>query len=323
MQNLMLTDFMLNIERICLSLFPNVQTSILGFIPSDELNYIMFFTIQLEVDDYNLSSDYVVVIRASFCRQSSSEKTPSQRLSSEFFESFQSLKLKSSDQRVSPAMSSLQGYYGLKPTEQKSRIDGFEMALYRKGASHYLEDMPISGTSQHSDLLTHHHRKSKSLVNGFLGEKGDVGDLQSAEAGDGDPKWSDKLIRRRQKSVADFSHSPEMLLKDDNSSGGSNGFSSSVVKGLLAQRPKTSSRTNLASDNEVGLIPIPIGLGDSFVAADGFAAFRKSSSTSSLPDQENGITSSIWSQAISTASRPIFDGLPKPLTGRRNKAALD
>lgn len=323
MQNLMLTDFMLNIERICLSLFPNVQTSILGFIPSDELNYIMFFTIQLEVDDYNLSSDYVVLIRASFCRQSSSEKTPSQRLSSEFFESFQSLKLKSSDQRVSPAMSSLQGYYGLKPTEQKSRIDGFEMALYRKGASHYLEDMPISGTSQHSDLLTHHHRKSKSLVNGFLGEKGDVGDLQSAEAGDGDPKWSDKLIRRRQKSVADFSHSPEMLLKDDNSSGGSNGFSSSVVKGLLAQRPKTSSRTNLASDNEVGLIPIPIGLGDSFVAADGFAAFRKSSSTSSLPDQENGITSSIWSQAISTASRPIFDGLPKPLTGRRNKAALD
>lgn len=323
MQNLMLTDFMLNIERICLSLFPNVQTSILGFIPSDELNYIMFFTIQLEVDDYNLSSDYVVLIRASFCRQSSSEKTPSQRLSSEFFESFQSLKLKSSDQRVSPAMSSLQGYYGLKPTEQKSRIDGFEMALYRKGASHYLEDMPISGTSQHSDLLTHHHRKSKSLVNGFLGEKGDVGDLQSAEAGDGDPKWSDKLIRRRQKSVADFSHSPEMLLKDDNSSGGSNGFSSSVVKGLLAQRPKTSSRTNLASDNEVGLIPIPIGLGDSFVAADGFAAFRKSSSTSSLPDQENGSTSSIWSQAISTASRPIFDGLPKPLTGRRNKAALD
>lgn len=323
MQNLMLTDFMLNIERICLSLFPNVQTSILGFIPSDELNYIMFFTIQLEVDDYNLSSDYVVLIRASFCRQSSSEKTPSQWLSSEFFESFQSLKLKSSDERVSPAMSSLQGYYGLKPTEQKSRIDGFEMALYRKGASHYLEDMPVSGTSQHSDLLTHHHRKSKSLVNGFLGEKGDVGDLQSAEAGDGDPKWSDKLIRRRQKSVADFSHSPEMLLKDDNSSGGSNGFSSSVGKGLLAQRPKTSSRTNLASDNEVGLIPIPIGLGDSFVAADGFAAFRKSSSTSSLPDQENGITSSIWSQAISTASRPIFDGLPKPLTGRRNKAALD
>ncbi|XP_038906142.1 uncharacterized protein LOC120092022 [Benincasa hispida] len=255
--------------------------------------------------------------------QSSSEKTPSQLLSSEFFESFQSLKLKSSDQRVSPAMSSLQGYYGLKPSDQKSRIDGFEMAVYRSGVSHYLEDEPVSGTPQHSDLLTHHHRKSKSLVNGFLGEKGESGDPQSAEAGDGDPKWSDKLIRRRQKSVADFSNSPEMLLKDDNSSGGSNGFSSSAGKGLLAQRPKTSSRTNLASDNEVGLIPIPIGLGDSFVAADGFAAFRKSSSTSSLPDQENGITSSIWSQAISTASRPIFDGFPKPLTGRRNKAALD
>lgn len=206
------------------------------------------------------------------------------------------------------------------------------MAVNRKGASHYLEDMPVSGTPQHSDLLTHHHRKSKSLVNGFLGEKGDLSDLQSAEAaGDVDPKWNDKSIRRRQKSVADFSHSPEMLLKDDNSSGD---FSSSAGKGFLAQRPKSSSRTNLASDNEVGLIPIPIGLGDSFVTADGSVAVRKSSSTSSLPDQENGIASAIWSaskwslkpdiqQAISTASRPIFDGLPKPLTGRRNKAALD
>ncbi|KAL4010348.1 hypothetical protein IC575_030199 [Cucumis melo] len=254
--------------------------------------------------------------------QSSSETTPS-RLSSEFFESFQSLKLKSSHQRVSPAMSSLQGYYGLKPSDQKNRTVGLEMALYRKGASHYLEDVPVSGTSHHLDLLTHHHKKSKSLVNGCLGEKGEVSDLQSIEAGDGDSKLSDKLIRRRQKSVADFSNSPELLLRDENSSGGSNGFSSSGGKGLLAQRPKTSSRTNLASDNEGGLIPIPIGLGDSFAAADGFAAFRKSSSTSSLPDQENGITSSIWSQAISTASRPIFDGLPKPLTGRRNKAALD
>ncbi|KAG7018054.1 hypothetical protein SDJN02_19920 [Cucurbita argyrosperma subsp. argyrosperma] len=258
--------------------------------------------------------------------QSSSEKTPS-RLSSEFFESFQSLKLKPSEQRVSPAMSSLQGYYGLKPLDQKSKIDGgYEMAVYGKGGSHYLEDVPVSGTP---DLLTHHHRKTKSLVNGFLGEKGDLTDLQSVEAGDGDPKWNDKLIRRRLKSVADFSHTPEMLLKDDNSSGASNGFSSNAGKGL-AQRPKTSSRTNLASDNDLGLIPIPIGLGDSFVAADGV---RKSSSTSSLPDQENGITSSIWSaskwslkpdlQAISTVSRPIFDGLPIPLTGRRNKAALD
>lgn len=265
-----------------------------------------------------------MLISESLCRQSSAERSPN-RLSSEFFESFQSLKLKSSDQRVSPAMSSLQGYYGLKPSDQRSRTDGLEMAVYMKGASHYLEDVPVYGTSQHLDfLLTHHHRKSKSLVNGCLGEKGEVSDdVQSIEAGDGDNKLSDKLIRRRQKSVADFSNSPEMLLKDENSSSGSNGFSSSAGKGLLAQRPKSSSRANLANDNEVGLIPIPIGLGDSFVSADGFAAFRKSSSTSSLPDQENGITSSIWSQAISTASRPIFDGLPKPLTGRRNKAALD
>ncbi|PON98868.1 hypothetical protein TorRG33x02_054830 [Trema orientale] len=91
----------------------------------------------------------------------------------------------------------------------------------------------------------------------------------------------------------------------------------------------------MATDVETGgLNPIPVGLGDSLLT-DGFSGVRKSSSTPSLQDPDtNGSVSirstSKWSlkpdiQGFSTAAiaKPIFDGLPKPITGRRSKAALD
>ncbi|XP_057478650.1 uncharacterized protein LOC130766011 [Actinidia eriantha] len=270
---------------------------------------------------------------------SSSEETPPRRRRSDLFESFQSLKLNSSSQqRVSPAMSKLQGYYGLKTTDQKPASEGFEMAFYRKGGSHYLEDGPFAQPSHLSNPPLSHHRKSNSVANGFLPENSDLTDdmgVTEARAIEYD-KWNEKLIRRRQKSEADFSsRTPEMLLKEDNSSSG--GFSAITGKGL-ALRPKAASRTALGVDADANLVNpiITLSFGDSLVA-DGINGVRKSSSTSSLQEQEsNGISSSIWPtskwslkpdlQALSTAAiitRPIFDGLPKPITGRRNKAALD
>uniref|UniRef100_M1DJE9 Uncharacterized protein n=1 Tax=Solanum tuberosum TaxID=4113 RepID=M1DJE9_SOLTU len=81
-------------------------------------------------------------------RPSSSEQTSSSRRHSDIFDSFQSLKLRSSPQpKVSPAMSSLQGYYGLKLPDQKAASEGFEMAEYSKGGSHYLEDGPFYKSS--------------------------------------------------------------------------------------------------------------------------------------------------------------------------------
>ena len=44
-------------------------------------------------------------------------------------------------------MSSLQGYYGLKPPDQKAASEGFEMSVYCKGGSHYLEDGPFYKSS--------------------------------------------------------------------------------------------------------------------------------------------------------------------------------
>ncbi|GFZ10863.1 peptidoglycan-binding LysM domain-containing protein [Actinidia rufa] len=271
---------------------------------------------------------------------SSSEGTPPHRRYSDLFESFQSLKLNSSSQqRVSPAMSKLQGYYGLKTTDQKPASEGFEMAVYRKGGSHYLEDGPFAQSSHLSNPPLSHHRKSRSIANGFLPENSVlIDDMGVTEAREIESDiWNEKLIRRRQKSEADFSSrtTPEMLLKEDNSSGG--GFSTITGKGL-ALRLKAASRTASGVDADANLVNpvIPLSFGDSLVA-DGINGVRKSSSTSSLQDQEsNGISSSIWPtskwslkpdlQALSTAAiitRPIFDGLPKPITGRRNKAALD
>lgn len=263
-----------------------------------------------------------------FFRSSSSERTPSSQRQSDLFDSFQSLRLKTSPQRkVSPAMSSLLGYYGLSPTDGKSASEGFEMAVYRKEGAHYLEDGPFSrpsGVSPPPRL----HRKSRSIANDLMSENGNLGD--NLEAGDSD-KWMEKLlVRRRQKSEADFtSRTPEMLLKEETANGC--GFSAITCKGL-ALRPKSAARTVSGFDPETGSPNLPpVGLGDSF-GTDSINGVRKSPSTSSLQDSDNSPLASLWPlslkpdlQAFSTAAitKPIFDGLPKPITGRKTKAALD
>ncbi|KAJ7942682.1 LysM and putative peptidoglycan-binding domain-containing protein [Quillaja saponaria] len=230
------------------------------------------------------------------------------------------LGMKSPQRNVSPAMSSLQGYYGLKPPDLKMKPG---------------EDGPFPGSLPSSTKPLSRHRKSRSLVNTFLDENGELSDvLHNAETREGDSdKSNDKLLRRRQKSEADFtSRTPVLLLKEDNSSNG--GFSSMTGRGL-ALRQKASNRYPLTSDAEAnGLNPSSISSVDSS-AADRQSGVKKSSSTPSLQDQDNGSSSSIWPtsrwnlkpdlQALSSAviAKPIFDGLPKPITGRRNKTALD
>ncbi|XP_060185153.1 uncharacterized protein LOC132614663 [Lycium barbarum] len=260
---------------------------------------------------------------------SSSEQTPSSNRY-DLFGSFQSLKLKSSPQpRVSPAMSSLLGYQGTKPADQKVASEGFEMAVYRKGVSHYLEDGPFikSTPPHHPNPPIGLHRKCKSVAN-ELSENG----VDSTE--NGHDRVFEKLARRRQKSEADFSsRTPEVLLKEDNNSSGGTGFSAAAGKGL-ALRPKSASRTLSGPDTEASSInPIPILLNDSFLNES--ASVRKSSSTPSLQESESGTLSSLWPttkwnlkpdfQAISTAAitKPIFDSLQKPIGARKSKTAVD
>ncbi|KAL4318135.1 hypothetical protein GQ457_18G014310 [Hibiscus cannabinus] len=190
--------------------------------------------------------------------QSSGNQTPTKHFSPDWLQSFQSLRLKS-PRKVSPAMSSLQGYYVLNATEKTMMSQVLEMAVY------------------------------------------------IMSAGDGEPdKSNHKLIRRRQKSEADFT---SRLLKEQNSSGGG-GFS------LLSSSGRVANRETMVGDE-----------------LDGFEV----RSTSCLQDHRdngssNGLTSpwamaSKWRQPqpLSTAgiAIPFFDGFAKPMSARKNKAALD
>ncbi|KAL0736317.1 hypothetical protein Bca4012_012527 [Brassica carinata] len=256
------------------------------------------------------------------------------------FDSFQSLRLKSSEKKVSPAMYSLQGYYGLKPSNRTVSEGGFlEMGTYKTETSHHLSS---NGGNQYlrpfpsTNTPLNHHRKSRSLANALFEEVNQSPDNYNNTAQE---TSSDKFMRRRQKSEADFSsRTPELLLKEENSSS-NGGFLSIAGKGL-ALRSKASSRTNLSAEFETAsnFNPVPLNLMDAPVS-DSFSSVRKSSSASSIQDPEgnnssNGSSSlSLWptskwslkpdllTPAAITSS--IFDGLPKPLTGRKNKTAMD
>ncbi|XP_015571922.2 uncharacterized protein LOC8264497 [Ricinus communis] len=254
---------------------------------------------------------------------------------SNVLDSLESLKLKSTQQKISPAMSTLRKYYGLKSSNHNGAAEGTEMAVYRTGSSDELTEGLLPKTSPISGS-PYQNLKSRNFANGLSPEDCITVDyIPLAEAGDGEgEKSSEKSVRRRQKSEADFrAGTPEKLLKEENS-GGSSNFSPVTGKGL-AMRPKSASRAMLYSESEPGwLNSIPVGLGDSIIA-NGLTGVRKSSSTPSLHDQENGNSSSVWPtskwslktdlQALSTAAItiPMFDGLPKPISGRRSKAALD
>ncbi|CDY20605.1 BnaC08g14530D [Brassica napus] len=249
----------------------------------------------------SLNHGYFFILVKNGC--SCHELEPPNHSNGDVFDSFQSLRLKSSEKKVSPAMNSLQGCYGLKPANRTVSVGGsLEMGNYKSLVNALLEEI-----NQSPDNTTHQDSSS------------------------------DKLIRGRRKSGADFSsRTPELLLKEEN--GSSNGGFLSIAGKGLALRSKASSRTNLSaaeSETTSNFNPVPINLMDASVS-DSFSSVRKSSSASSLqdPDGSNGSSSlSLWptskwrlkpdllTPAAITSS--IFDGLPKPLTGRRNKAAMD
>ncbi|MBA0705208.1 hypothetical protein Golax_017416 [Gossypium laxum] len=273
---------------------------------------------------------YLSVSDNSFCRQNNVNQTTAQHLPPDLLDSFQSLK--TTHRRVSPAISSLQGFYALKSTERNTVPEGFEMAVYRKGETHFPDDSPFLKPSSASYPSLKLHRNCKNKANAFFDENGEVGTnvMSVVEAAkESEDKSNEKLFKRRPKSEADCT--PEKLLEDNTSTGG---FSTITSKGL-ALRTKAASRTNLLIDAEVGFNPASIGIGDGFVV-DKFSAVRKSYSTSNLQDQDGStslsspMTAPKWSrkpdlQPLSTAAitTSFFDGLSMPMSARKNKAALD
>ncbi|KAF3597509.1 hypothetical protein DY000_02026247 [Brassica cretica] len=189
--------------------------------------------------------------------------------------------------------------------------------------------IPLPGRHPPSPCLSNasfNHGKSRSLVDAVIAEV-NQSSYQSKEVN------SDKPTRRRQKSEADFSSkTPELLLKKESRSS-CGGFSAIAGKGL-ALRPKAASKTNLSADTG-SFNPVPVNLMDAPVG-DSFSSVRKSFSASVLQEpvsNNNKGSSSLWQSSKwslkadllqqAAMARSIFDGLPKPLTGRRNKKAMD
>ncbi|CAK9312087.1 unnamed protein product [Citrullus colocynthis] len=249
--------------------------------------------------------------------------------------SLQSWRLKSPKQKASPAMSTLQKYYGLSSQTLENAPLDMETSVYRTENSNCIGDGLFSRTSMLSTPPQNIYPKTRKYAGSFWTENDSITEhLLRTESGDGENEKSDeKLVRRRQKAEVDNGvTTPERSWKGENSSGSY--FSPSNGKSL-AMRLKSVSRTVLSSDSDpVRINSIPVGLGDAIIT-DGISEVHKSLSTSNLRDQDNSNSASVWSttkwslkpdlQALSSAAitKPLFDGLPNPITGRRNKAALD
>lgn len=266
---------------------------------------------------------------------SSIERKPLRIGQSAMKEPLQSLRLKPPQPSISPAMSILQKYYGLKSSRSRDSFEGTEMAVYTSASSDNStgEWLPKSSSISGLPSTSNDYPKSTNIVFDLLTGDNEVNEyVPFAEIGDGGAEKSDeKSVRRRQKADVDNGGStPEKMLKEGNCNGSnSNGFSSSGK--TLAMRPKSASRAALFPESESGwLDSIPVGLGDS-IFTDGLSGVRKSSSASSLREQEKNNATTAWPPAIwnlkpdlqAAISKPIFDGLPIPITGRRSKTALD
>ncbi|KAL9235829.1 hypothetical protein vseg_010563 [Gypsophila vaccaria] len=237
----------------------------------------------------------------------------------DLLDSFQSLR-STPDRNLSPAMCSLRDYYGLNGRKHSS--EGCEMAVYNKGSTNYQEKEAFSTSSSLMNPPLSQHRRSRSVANGFKTEEDEVASNVDADY----RKWISKLCIRPEKT--EDTRTPEKLLKEENGSGG--WFSAITGKGL-ALRTKAASRVNLASETETGgSNGFPSNLGES-VVGETSSGVRKSSSTPSLQDQDGNGSLSIWKTSKwslkpdfqAALVNPIFDGLPKPISGRKTKAALD
>lgn len=233
------------------------------------------------------------------------ELTPPRKPHDDVLDSLQSLKLRP-PRKVSPAMSTLQGYYGLTPPKRGPLAEGTEMAVYKTGRTLQMEDEQHARESPATDPGFSHHRKSRSLVSLENAERAS----EDKEAGDSNE--ADRSIRRRQKADNDPSQlTPESLMKQD----GGVGFLGRIRKGL-ALRPKLGNRTDMDASRQNSS-----PLGDFF--NDVLTSMRKSSSTSNLQESENASSmwpTGRWSLKADGIARPIFDGLPKPMTARRKTA---
>ncbi|KAI3694064.1 hypothetical protein L1987_77023 [Smallanthus sonchifolius] len=233
--------------------------------------------------------------------QTSSQMTPPNRKYSDSFSPIKPLKLSSSPQRnISSSINSLREYYGLPSNDQNGVGEGFE-------------------TTQTNPLLGL-HRKSKSEANGFSKNcKTGNASVPNNNGAAGSDKSIEKLVRRRKSEVDLNNRTPE---------------------DLAALQPKIANHATTEPEPGAPNM-VPLGSKDSSMG-QALSGVRKSSSAPTFLQSETNTNSntsptpsSIWPisllnftadlqvMSIAAIASPLFDGLPKPTSGRKNKAARD
>ncbi|KAL6873977.1 hypothetical protein ACP4OV_014059 [Aristida adscensionis] len=216
---------------------------------------------------------------------------------------------KSSQQGLSPAMSTLQRYYGLTSQKENTMDCSTEMSVYSKGSLQSISEPLINSSSAPRAHSTNHSWGYEDPVNGFSATNGDPGAMNNGA----NRLKQDGSVRRRQKVEADYqsntTNTQDDFLTDP----------LKVIKSLLP-RPISNIRLNMDTGNPDSTQKSNI----SFL--NGFKSVRKSPSAPNFADAENGIpmwSSSKWTFNHESFTRPLLDGLQKPVSARRTKTALD
>lgn len=213
----------------------------------------------------------------------------------------------SAQKGASPAMSTLQRYYGLTSEKGNTTDCSTEMSVYRKGSFQsslsetLLSSSAAPGTAPGTDR-SWEYEEPFSSANRTIGNESN-----------GVPKpKQDASMRRRQKVEAESNATD---TQDD--------FLADPIKAIksLLPRPISSIRLNMNTGSPDSIQKSNL----SFL--NGFKSVRKSPSAPNFADAENGISmwsSSKWTFNHESFTRPLLDGLPKPASAaRRMKAALD
>ena len=170
-------------------------------------------------------------------RENSSERRPTRNGQYAMKEPLQSLRLKPPKNKISPAMTILQKYYGLDSSDSRDMFGEREMAMHTPSNSDHSRDEWLLKPS----LIRNHHSKSTNLSFDLLTGNDEVSEnVPYTDISDGGSEKSDeKSVRRRQKSnVQNGGSTPERIYKEGNNSNGSN-CSSSTGKSFY-MRPKIS-----------------------------------------------------------------------------------
>ncbi|XP_004966551.1 uncharacterized protein LOC101760139 [Setaria italica] len=211
----------------------------------------------------------------------------------------------SAQKGASPAMSTLQRYYGLSSQKGNTTDCSTEMSMYCKGS--FQSSLGETLLSCSAAPGTDRSWEYEEAVNGFSSANGANGNKSH-----GVPKpKQDVSMRRRQKVEAESNATD---TQDD--------FLADPIKAIksLLPRPISSIRLSMGTGSPDSSQKSNI----SFL--NGFKSVRKSPSAPNFADAENAVSmwsSSKWTFNHESFTRPLLDGLPKPVSARRMKTALD